>query len=70
MTDKPGFVVKATPCGGRLPPRWLMPAPSIESNFGPRDQAKIFKTHDEASAVAWHWHTALSPTFSVIADPA
>jgi hypothetical protein len=70
MTDKPGFVVKATPRGVRLPPRWLMPSPSSESNFGPRDKAKIFRTHDEASAEAWRWETMLSPTSSITADPA
>jgi hypothetical protein len=70
MTDKAGFVVKATPCGGRLAPRWLMPAPSIASNFGPRNKAKIFTTYFEASAEAWRWDTMLSPAFSVIADPA
>ncbi len=70
MTDKPGFVVKATPRGVRLPPRWLMPAPSNTSNFGPRANAKIFATHDEASAEAWRWETMLSPTFLVATGPA
>jgi hypothetical protein len=47
-----------------------MLTPSSTSNFGPRDQAKIFKTSDEASAQARRWETMLSPTFSVTTDPA
>jgi hypothetical protein len=70
MADKPGFVVKATPIGVASYPRWLMTVPSSTSNFGPRDKAKIFWTHDEASAEAWRWETMLKPTFSVTADPA
>jgi hypothetical protein len=65
----PRFVIKATPNGVGLSPRWLMPVPDNVSNFGTRDKAKMFTTHAEACVEASRWERMLVPAYSFSVEP-